>query len=344
MAKELLVNTLVNILGDYVEGFTKENIKVGILSGNIALKGLGVNRDGIRRRLNLPLQIVHGHVESLEVHVPWKNLDKEHVQIYINGVYVLMNPLGVCEHTKADARQRMFLLRKYKLFQAEKSIKIAAQLTSTSSSREIKQASYFQNLIAKVVDNLDIQLSGVHIRFEDSVKCISFGISLESFSIITTDSDWNEAFVAVDADEDSQQLSRYKLATLRNLGVYWNGVSPLSSHIGFSEWMEFMKSSGGPSSPMHYVLQPSNELIVKLSHQTPNLSVHMESVNLNFHLDKVQYHQISATSAAISSFHKLQRFIQYRPDLPPLQDPRSWWKYAILLVSEKEYILERKVS
>jgi vacuolar protein sorting-associated protein 13A/C len=340
MAKELIVNTLVNILGDYVEGFTKENMKVGILSGKIVLKGLALNRDGIKRRLNLPIHIVHGHVELLEVHVPWKNLDKEHVQIYVNGIHMLLNPLRAETHSRADAQQQVYLFRKYRLFQAENSIKVAAQLTNAGDG--MKRVSYIQNMIAKVSENLEFKVQNIHIRFEDPVKSISYGISLDSFSVITTDSNWVEAFVGGKV-AGGQNKSRFKLARLQNLGIYWNSSSSLSSQMSVEEWLIYMKSASGVIAPVDHILQPPNEVTVKLAHQTPNLSVRIESVNLNMNLDKRQYHQIKETSVAVRSFHNLQRFIQHRPKQSPTEAPVAWWRYALLLLTEKECILKRKV-
>ena len=342
MAKELIVNALVNFLGDYVEGFTKENIKVGILSGKIILKGLGINREGIRRHLNLPINIVHGYVETLEVHVPWTNLDKERVQIYINGVHLLVNPLNAATHTKADAQQRVYLYRKYRLFQAEKSIKIAAQLTNASDG--MTHVSYFQNLVAKVVENLDTKVTSIHIRFEDSSKHIAYGFFLESFSIVTTDSNWRETFLtAEDLKGQTTPLPRYKLASIRNLGVYWSNTAVMCGDIPFEEWLRFMKDISNPTVANNFLLHPPNDLSMQLSHITPNLHIHIHGTNLHFQLDKTQYRDIQQTSASLHHFQRMQRYLQYRPEQGPANDPRGWWRYALILVTERERILQKKV-
>ena len=70
MAKKLLLSALVNVLGDFVDGLTEENLAVGVWSGKIVLNQVQLNRKAVAK-LNLPVAVEHGFIETLEVIIPW---------------------------------------------------------------------------------------------------------------------------------------------------------------------------------------------------------------------------------------------------------------------------------
>ena len=70
MAKRILLSALVNVLGDFVDGLTEENLAVGVWSGKIVLNHVQLNRRAIEK-LNLSVTVEHGFIETLEVTIPW---------------------------------------------------------------------------------------------------------------------------------------------------------------------------------------------------------------------------------------------------------------------------------
>mgnify|MGYP005994255063 CR=1 FL=1 len=70
MAKRILLSALVNVLGDFVDGLTEENLAVGVWSGKIVLNHVQLNRKAIDK-LNLSVSVEHGFIETLEVTIPW---------------------------------------------------------------------------------------------------------------------------------------------------------------------------------------------------------------------------------------------------------------------------------
>lgn len=87
MAKRLLLNVLVDVLGNYVEGLNPENLKVGVWSGKIELSDLQLKRSALDG-LNLPISISHGSLKSLKLIIPWASLDSKPVQVIMDGVYL----------------------------------------------------------------------------------------------------------------------------------------------------------------------------------------------------------------------------------------------------------------
>ena len=75
MAKSLLLWVLVEYLGEYVEGLDAENLRVGVLSGMLEFKNLKLKRSALDV-LDIPVEVSHGCLQSLQVSVPWTALDK----------------------------------------------------------------------------------------------------------------------------------------------------------------------------------------------------------------------------------------------------------------------------
>jgi vacuolar protein sorting-associated protein 13A/C len=361
MAKALLLNVLVNVLGDYVEGLTEENLKVGVWSGKIVLKKLQLNRASLHK-LKLPVDVINGFVDELEVNIPWTSLESNPVKILINGVYLLVAPLDVSNIDPLEAYQRTRLARQGKLVQAEKAVELAAMMLE--SDDENKSLSYVQRLTTNIIDNLEINLRNIHIRYEDKQSIpgslFSFGITLESFVVSTTNSNWEEMFVARDGKKDSVV---HKLSKLSNLLIYWNTKESELSKLEFNEWMNAMQSriyslvnnnyNTKVMNNMEYILSPPNLLVLKIVHNDnenaiPKLSTSIESMGLKLNIDKIQYQQAMMTLSTFSMLEKKQIILQYRPMHRPNQklhgNVKLWWQYALRLVTNNPDVLLNKVS
>lgn len=77
------------------------------------------------------------------------------------------------------------------------------------------------------MDNLQITIQNIHIRFEDDIshpsgKLFSFGITLEQLSAVSTDENWEQAFIAEAVDRI------HKLMNLESFSMYWDSQSTVS--------------------------------------------------------------------------------------------------------------------
>ena len=80
MAKRFLLNVLVQKLGEYVEGLTEENLRVGVLSGKIELKNLKLKKSAMDA-FDIPVEVSYGILKSLRVEIPWASLDRKPVKV-----------------------------------------------------------------------------------------------------------------------------------------------------------------------------------------------------------------------------------------------------------------------
>lgn len=89
---ESLVENLINkILGEYIEGLNKKDIKVGILSGKVEIKNLRLHSQ-LFHKLGLPLKVKFGKIDLVKLKIPWKNLQSMPVIAEVEGLYALISP------------------------------------------------------------------------------------------------------------------------------------------------------------------------------------------------------------------------------------------------------------
>ena len=201
MAKKLLLDVLVNVLGAYVEGLSSENLRVGVWSGKVELRNLKLKSTALDN-LNLPIKISHGALKEMRLKIPWSHLESKPVRVVIDGVYLQCGPLDVSSLSVEELRVRVLAGKRERLKAAMDAVLLANQDSSSSDLKETaRQASYIQQLTTKIVDNIEITLSNVHVRYEDSRtipgKTFSAGITIESISLVTTDDSWVETFVDI---------------------------------------------------------------------------------------------------------------------------------------------------
>lgn len=78
-------------------------------------------------------------------------------------------------------------------------------------------------LVTKIIDNLQIVIKNIHIRFEDNSShpqsSFALGLTLSNLSAVSTDANWKEAF------QNDPKAPTHKLLKLDSLAVYWTPKS-----------------------------------------------------------------------------------------------------------------------
>lgn len=82
---------------------------------------------------------------------------------------------------------------------------------------------YAQSISLKVLDNLQINFSNIHIRIEDNFlnPPISFGLTLQKLNVINCDENWKQVFIDRSKNEN-QNTDLFKLLQISNLGFFLN--------------------------------------------------------------------------------------------------------------------------
>lgn len=366
MAKSLLLNILVDVLGNYVEGLSKENLKVAVWNGTIDLYNLKLKATALDK-LNLPIKVERGYLKKLHLKIPWASLESKPVIAELDGIYLQAGPIDLSKLSPEESQRMITASKQSKFEEAEREILRVIQKKEDLQATA-KKATYVQQLTAKIIDNLEVTLTNLHIRYEDSTSIpgsvFSCGMTIESLSLATTDENWSSSFVNRDIAK-RKETSINKLGTMENLGVYWNTSNEPLRNYSFHQWEAQMQArifrannepteASSPRSPnsalelsaapesMTYLLAPPNQFSMKVTHREvctetqPKVDVKMRSTTIPFQIHADQYQQLNLVSREFRDIDRRKLLITHRPKARPTKAPREWWLYAFHLLTGKK--------
>lgn len=90
------------------------------------------------------------------------------------------------------------------------------------------------NLTSKVVDNIQLSIQNIHLRFEDSKNYsepLSLGLTLEKLDIETTNEFWQSEFIDR-TRQDNKYKPLQKIINLSKLGFYCNPKDLVNRQVG----------------------------------------------------------------------------------------------------------------
>jgi len=169
MAKSIVLSILQSFLDKYLDGLTEDNLKIAVWSGEIELDNLSLKTDALKE-LHLPITVTRGYVGKIHVTIPWTALDSKPLQVLIDRVYLQACPIDVDTLSPEELRADLKREKHQRLEDIESEI-----LKSFSESLTPKvetNKGFIESLTEKILDNLEVTVRRVHIRFEDSVRYV----------------------------------------------------------------------------------------------------------------------------------------------------------------------------
>ncbi|KAM7212439.1 putative vacuolar protein sorting-associated protein [Rhypophila decipiens] len=345
MLEGLVAGILNRFLGMYVKNFDPTQLKVGIWSGDVKLRNLELRKEALDQ-LKLPINVVEGHLGELTLTIPWSNLRGAPVKVFIEDVFLLASPKEEAEYNEEEEERRKQRVKMEKLDSAEL-LKERSQ-EGLSSEEEKRTQSFTQSLVTKVVDNLQVTVKNIHVRYEDAISApghpFALGVTLEEFSAVSTNGEWKPTFI-----QDSSKTI-HKLATLGALAVYWNtdtklmgpgreAKTPGHEMTPHDEMLANFKSmivrgDGEMSNNHQFILKPvSGQAKLELD-KTGAVNVPKFKANLLFDeiglvLDDHQYRDGLMMVDLFHYFIRHQEYKKYQPKgVTAKEDPRAWLKFA----------------
>ncbi|CAI4219735.1 unnamed protein product [Parascedosporium putredinis] len=192
-------------------------LKVGIWSGDVKLRNLELRKEALDQ-LRLPVNVVEGHLGELTLVIPWSNLRGAPVKVFVEDVFLLASPKEEAEYDEEEEERRRQRIKMEKLESAE--LLKERSREGLSAEEEKKNQSFTQSLVTKIVDNVQVTVKNIHVRYEDSISApghpFALGVTLGEFSAVSTDGKWKAAFL------HGQDNTTHKLARLDGLAVYWD--------------------------------------------------------------------------------------------------------------------------
>lgn len=261
--------------------------------------------------MNLPVEVFFGHLGRLELHIPWRNLKSEPVKVIVEDLFLLAGPRVETEYDPAVEEERIQKAKQERLETAE----IFQSSVENKLSQDMKNESFTTQLVTKIVDNLQVIVNNIHIRFEDSTsnpqRLFSFGVTLKTLSAVSTDEEWNETFLV------NPQEAVHKLVNLDSFSLYWNTREGSMRDLSYEEFVEVARERIGDEEHA-YILKPVSgigKVVLNkfIREGTPKtlLNVLFDAFGINVNYE--QYYDILCALAALSTAQRALPYRKYRP-------------------------------
>ena len=347
MLEGLVANLLNRFLGMYVKNFDAKQLNVGIWNGDVKLRNLQLRREALDQ-LHLPVNVVEGHLGQLTMSIPWTNLRGKPVRVNIEDVFLLAAPKEDAEYNEEEEVKRANDVKLEKLENAE----LLKQRNSEGLSQEEQQKSqsFTESVTTAIVDNLQVSIKNIHIRYEDSIASpghpFALGLTLQEFSAVSTDKDWRPSYI------QSTSGTTNKLAVLNALAFYWNTEATLfgsgkGEQVGAEAqgddrdgMIEKFRKSMQSQENHQYMLKPvSGRAAVELDKtgkaDKPKVKARLLFNELGFVLDDTQYRDALMMVDLFHYFIRHQEYKKLQPKATPKEDPKAWLRFAFRAVYTK---------
>ncbi|WRT64162.1 uncharacterized protein IL334_001091 [Kwoniella shivajii] len=315
--KNVAIRLLNIYVGPYVENLDTNALNGSLWSGQVNLKNLHLKKS-LLERFGLPVEIVAGDIGSLSLSIPWNALKSQPVKVVIDDVYILARarPEGKVDPEEDERVEQA--TKQDKLKSAEAVDNAASQVGHQEGNDETKQT-YIGAIVSKIVDNVQIQVKSIHVRYEDGTSTpehpFAAGITLDEFKAVSTDENWVEAFI------QNSLNGVHKLVKLGALAVYFDTDTGsldkgLDDRQGTIDALKAMLDG----SPNHqYILKPvtgeARAIINKtMSNEMPKVDAQVMFDEIGVVIDRDQYRD---ALSVIDVFHFYRRTHQYHKFRPP---------------------------
>ncbi|XP_014674952.1 PREDICTED: vacuolar protein sorting-associated protein 13A-like [Priapulus caudatus] len=326
MFEGVVASLLNKYLGKYIQDLDSENLNVGIFSGDVELYDLRLKPEALAE-LNLPIEVKAGFVGKLTLTIPWTQLYTAPVIVAVEELFVLAGPTTDREYDEAKEKQ---------LARAHKRVILDRLEVLPTEERD---PTFLEKLAATVINNLQIFIRNIHIRYEDTVterkSPLAVGITLHNLSAETTNSKWKITQI------ESEATSIYKILKLEELTMYWMPLVAhdqlLSTVTDVTYWRELMRQSlvthAFEGEKFDFVLKPLSavaKVIMNKSEDTnvPKLLVDFVVPDMSLSIGRQQFLSLVSVLESFQMIEVNRQFRQYRPNVPPPHNSAKWWHYA----------------
>lgn len=235
----------------------------------------------------------------------------------MDDIYLLAVPAAQSKYDPEEDMERQHAVKMEKLRTAE--LLVATPDVGKSAEQQKKEEAQMQGMASRIIDNLQITVKRVHLRYEDSIGDHPFagGITLGGFSAQSTDENWEPSYI-VNATQGV-----HKLANLESLAVYFDTDSPSLAGLPPDEAVKRFTdliASQDNQVEHQFVLKPVSGQGRLLLHKRWDLSKPKTSADLIFKeiglaLDDDQYRAVNQMYDLLQQYARQREYMPFRP--PP---------------------------
>ncbi|CAK1552703.1 unnamed protein product [Leptosia nina] len=338
MLEGLVAWILNNYLGKYVENLNTDQLSVALLSGKVELENLPLKKDALRH-LGLPVEIKSGFIGKVQLQVPVTQIRSVPWLIAIEKLYVVVAPVNLDEWDSnvealiAHERKVSILDALEAQWRAEHEANDAGYYAASYSS----WLNFGTGLLANIVENLQLKINDVHIRYEDTLtypgRSFACGFAAESLGAESCDANWQRGFTPL-----SEPCS-FKLLELNNLALYWDPMpvpAAMMADCTLAELTDRMCSTW--SAAHRFIVHPvgANARVRRerceqplRDRSRPRLACHLTLDAVLLRLSSRQYSEMSGCARGLERVARVREAREFRPLVPLQGNAKLWWQYAV---------------
>ncbi|XP_069467009.1 intermembrane lipid transfer protein VPS13D [Ambystoma mexicanum] len=323
MLEGLVAWVLNTYLGKYVNNLNTDQLSVALLKGAVELENLPLKKDALKE-LELPFEVKAGFIGKITLQIPFYRPHVDPWVISISKLHLIGVPDGLQEF---DEEREKLLARDYK----KALLKTFEE--KWKNEQHQKGESYWYSVTAsvatRIVDNIELQIQDVHLRFEDGItnpsRPFAFGVCIKNASVQNA------------VNEPVEKSMRKKQLNIADFSVYWDVDCTLLGNLPPGELQEAMDKSM-ESRDHQYILEPvcSSALLKRncskdplRSRRSPRIEcdIHLETIPLN--LSQVQYQQIMEFLEELDRKERQLKYRKWKPKVTITKNCREWWNFAL---------------
>ncbi|XP_071113916.1 intermembrane lipid transfer protein VPS13D-like [Haliotis cracherodii] len=342
MLEGLAAWVLNTYVGEYVENLNTDQLSIALLQGAVELENLPLKKDALKS-LDIPLEVKSGLIGKITLQIPLSRLRSEPWVISIEKLYLVAGPLTDIkyDHEKEKETERSAKTDMLDALEAKWQVQRQGKQQDYASSSS--WFSYGASMAANILENIQLHVKDVHIRYEDEYlnpSCpFACGVTIKNLSAQSTDRSWMSKFVS-SSDSDTM----FKLADLQDFSVYCDTNASMLGDLSMSDLADalqrgmFVSTADGNFHDHEYMLNPvSAQAQIKRRTTTlplrsasdPRIRVDITLDNTAFQLSTEQYQSLLLWQSEFDRHGVRRQHRKWRPTETVKNSPRKWWTFAI---------------
>ncbi|XP_054466000.1 intermembrane lipid transfer protein VPS13D [Anoplopoma fimbria] len=323
MLEGLVAWVLNTYLGRYVSNLNTDQLSIALLKGAVELENLPLRKDALRE-FDLPFEVKAGFIGKITLQIPFYRPHSDPWVISMSQLNLIIGPAQQQEYDGEKEREE----------ERERKTRLLKALEDKFKSEcEQRGESYWYSATAsavtRIVENIELKIQDVHLRFEDDVsnpeKPFSFGVCI------------NNVCAQNPSKETVQKLLRQKQLEIEDFSVYWDTQCEILGKLPANQIQDAMTQCM-QSREHQYIFEPVCASVLLRrnaskeplrSRHTPRIEGQVQLEPLSLRLSQVQYQQIMAFLKELDRREREMLYRKWRPKVPISGSCRQWWMFAI---------------
>ncbi|XP_074499141.1 intermembrane lipid transfer protein VPS13D isoform X2 [Sebastes fasciatus] len=323
MLEGLVAWVLNTYLGKYVSNLNTDQLSIALLKGAVELENLPLRKDALRE-FDLPFEVKAGFIGKITLQIPFYRPHSDPWVISMSQLNLIIGPAQLQEYDGEKEREE----------ERERKTRLLKALEDKFKSEcEQRGESYWYSVTAsvvtRIVENIELKIQDVHLRFEDDVsnpeKPFSFGVCINNVSAQNP------------SKETIQKLLRQKQLEIEDFSVYWDTECEMLGKLPLNQIQDAMTECM-QSREHQYIFEPVCASVLLRrnaskeplrSRHTPRIEGQVQLEPMSLRLSQVQYQQIMAFLKELDRREREMLYRKWRPKVPISGSCRQWWMFAI---------------